>query len=127
VATFWSGNGGSIVVGATTLNIGKWTLRKGARLVENTHSGTPSTNYEKVVPDNSGTIDVPWDSTNIPDSGAGLISGAKVTLVFNLGASGKFHTLTNTSIEVNEDTDDNAQDIIRTSVSFKGGTLTLAS
>jgi hypothetical protein len=123
---FISGNGGSISVGGTTLNIAKWTLRKGARLTENTHSGTPSTNFENVVGDNSGTIEIPWDSANIPDS-LGLVSGAKGTIIFNLGTSGKFHTLTNTTIEVGEDVDDNAQDIIRTTVSFKGGVLTRAS
>lgn len=130
MSAFWSGNGGSIVCtgefGTITLNIGKWTLRKGTRNVDNTHSGTSSTNYENVVPDNSGTLEIPWDSENIPDSDVGLINGAKVTLVLNLGKSGLSHLLSNTLIEFNEDTNDNGQDIIRTQCSFKGGVLTPA-
>lgn len=125
--SFYSGNGGYITVQGTRLNIGKWTLRKGSRLVENTHSGVSSTNFNPVVPDNSGTIEIPWDSSNIPDTIAGLVPGTQVTLQLYLGTSGLFHTLTNTSIEFAEDVDDNAQDIIRTQVSFKGGSLTAAA
>ena len=122
----WSGNGGDVVVGVVTLNIGKWTLRKGARLAENTHSAKSATNFETVVPDYSGSIEIPWDDTNLPDTDVGLEEGAKVTIVLHYGLSGKFQTLTDTSIETCEDVDDNANDIIRTVVTFKGGTLTRA-
>lgn len=124
---FWSGNGGNVVVNPSpgvSLNIARWMLRKGSRNVENTHSGVSSTNFEKVVSDHSGSIDIPWDDTNLPDTDAGLVEGAKVTIRFNLGTSGKFQTLANTIIESVEDTDDNSQDIVRTTVNFKGGVLT---
>lgn len=123
---FFSGNGGSITAPGGILNVGKWTLRKSARLAENTHSGTTATNYETVVPDNSGTVEIPWDSINIPDTGAGLAPGAKINITFSLGRSGKTETLTSTTVEFAEDVNDNAQDIVRTQVSFKGGVLTPA-
>lgn len=122
---FWSGNGGSIKVGSTTHNfVGKWTLRKNSRLTENTHSGTPATNYLAVVPDHSWTVEIPWDDTVLPDTDMGLSEGGQVTLTFNYGASGKFAVLTNTTVETIEEVDDNAQDIIRVVLSGKGGTLT---
>ena len=49
MSTFWSGNGGSVVINGTTLNVGKWTVRKTMRLVENTHSGVANTNFEGFV------------------------------------------------------------------------------
>jgi len=122
----WSGNGGTITVGGVSVDIGKWTLRKAARLAENTHSGKTATNFEKVVPDYSGSLEIPWDDTNLPDTDVGLVEGAKVTIRFNFGLSGKFQILTYTSVETCEDVDDNANDIIRTMVTFKGGTLTRA-
>lgn len=122
----WSGNGGGIQVDGVVINIGKWTLRKGARLAENTHSAKRSTNFELVVPDHSGSIEIPWDDTNLPDTDVGLEEGAKVTITFDYGLSGKFAELVDTSIETCEDVDDNANDIIRTMVTFKGGQLTHA-
>jgi hypothetical protein len=122
--SFWTGNGGEIVVGAVTLHVTKWTVRKTARLAEATHSGTTATNFEKVVPHFEWTAEVPWDDTNMPDVDAGLAEGAKVTIVFHDGASGKTFTLTNTSVETLEQVNDNENDIIRVTVSGKGGTLT---
>lgn len=124
---FHSGNGGAVQVNATVLNIGKWTLRKAARLAENTHSGTTASNYEKVVPDHSGSIEIPWDDTNLPDTDVGLKEGDKVTIVFAYGRSGKTQTLADTTVETVEDTDDNSNDIVRTMVTFKGGVLVRAT
>lgn len=121
---FHSGNGSTITVGAVVLHCKKATLRKGARLVENTHSGTSSSNYVKVVPDHSWTAEVPWDDTNLPDTDAGLVEGQQVTITFAKGASGKTAVLTNTTVETLEDVMDNEGDIIRTVVSGKGGALT---
>jgi hypothetical protein len=121
---FWSGNGSSMLVGAVTLHCRANRVRKGARLTENTHSGTSSSNYEKVVPDHAWEADVPWDDTNLPDTDAGLTEGTKVTIVFSMGASGKSETLTNTTVETVEDILDNAGDIIRSRITGKGGVLT---
>jgi hypothetical protein len=119
-----SGNGGEIVVGAVTLHVTKWTVRKTARLAEATHSGKTATNFEKVVPHYEWTAEIPWDDTNLPDTDAGLVEGAKLTITFHDGASGKTLVLTDTSVETLEQVDDNENDIIRAVASGKGGTLT---
>lgn len=121
---FWSGNGSTLTVGAVVLHCRRATLRKGARLAENTHSGTASANYDLVVRDHSWTVEIPWDDTNLPDTDAGLTEGAKVTITFAKGSSGKTAVLTNTTVETLEDVMDNAGDIIRTVVTGKGGVLT---
>jgi hypothetical protein len=125
--SFYSGNGSSLKIGTAVLNCKLTRLRKGARLTENTHSGVSSSNYESVVPDHSWSAAIPWDSSNIPDTGFGLSVGSKVTLIFAMGSSTKTQTLTNTTVESVEDVMDNAGDIIRTEISGKGGALTPAS
>ena len=126
--SFWSGNSGEIIVdpsgAAITLNCTKHTVRKTARLAEATHSGVAATNFEKVVPHYEWSVEVPWDDNNLPDTDATLIEGAKVTIKFVDGASGKFLILTNTSVETLEQVDDNEKDIIRAIITGKGGTLT---
>lgn len=122
--SFWSGNGSSMLVGVTTLHARLTRVRKGARLAENTHSGTSSTLYVPVVKDHAWSGSVPWDDTNLPDTDVGLTEGAIVTITFAMGASGKSETLTNTTVEYLEDIMDNQGDIIRTEVSGKGGVLT---
>jgi hypothetical protein len=125
----WSGNGGSVIStpavgGPFTLAINKWTLRKHARLTENTTSANTASNYEKVVPDYSWTLDIAWDDTTLPDTDLGLNEGDKVILKFNYGRSTKFSILTDTTIETADEVDDNATDIVRVALSGKGGTLT---
>jgi uncharacterized protein YndB with AHSA1/START domain len=120
----WSANGSFITVGAVVLHCRNVRVRKGARLADNTHSGTSSTNYDKVVSDHSFSLSVPWDDTNLPDTDVGLVEGAKVSITFTMGGSGKTETLTNTTVESCEDIFDNAGDIIRTEISGKGGVLT---
>lgn len=124
--SFQSGNGGEVLVGAVTLNVTKWTLRKTSRNVDNTHSGVTASNYEHVVPDHSATFEIPWDDTNIPDTDAGLAEGSKVTVTMNLGSGSKTQILTNALVESLEDVCDNSGDIIRSVCTVKGGTLTRA-
>lgn len=121
---FQTANGSSLQIGASTLNCRLTRLRKAARLTENTHSGVANSNYEKVVGDHSWSASIPWDDSNLPDTDFGLVEGAKVTLIFNMGGSGKTETLTNTTVESVEDIMDNQGDIIRTEVSGRGGALT---
>jgi hypothetical protein len=83
-----------------------------------------SSNYDKVVADNAWSAQIPWDDANLPDTDFGLITGAKVTLTFPSGASGKFQTLTDTSVEALRHLKDNANNIIMTFASGKGGDLT---
>lgn len=123
---FYSGNGGGVTVGAgSEQNVGKWEVNSNARLVENTHSGTGgSTNYESVVYDNSSTIDIPVDSDALPDTGMGFVRGTKITVVFQMGGSGKTCTLTNTTVENAAYINDPQNDIGRFRVTTKGGAFT---
>ncbi len=124
MSTFWSGNGGSVVINGTTLNVGKWTVRKTMRLVENTHSGVANTNFEGVVPHFEGSFEIPWDSSNIPDTTLGLTGATKLTtLTLNYGRSTKFQTFANCSVESLEEVNDNANDIVRAVCSWKGGSI----
>ena len=123
---FYSGNGGGVTVGAgSEQNVGKWEVNSNARLVENTHSGTGgSTNYESVVYDNSSTIDIPVDSDALPDTDMGFVRGTKITVVFQMGGSGKTCTLTNTTVENAAYINDPQNDIGRFRVTTKGGVFT---
>lgn len=122
---FISGSGGGITIdGGAEQNIGRWTVNANGRLVENTHSGVTGTNFELVIQDNSATVEIPVDDTALPDTDMGLVAGTKVTIVFNMGASGKFATLTNTTVETREWVNDPAQDIVRCRVTTRGGTYT---
>jgi len=120
----WSANGSKLVIGVTTLHCTNVTLVKQARLVENTNSANSSSNYDAVSKDHSWTADIPWDDTNLPDTDFGLVEGAKVTLIFNQGGSGKTATLTSTTVERLETIMNNENDIVRVRASGKGGVLT---
>lgn len=123
--SYWSGLGGGITVNAgSELPIHSHTVRKTSRLVENSHSGVTATNFEHIIPHYEWTIRIPWDDTRLPDTDEGLNEGAKVTIKFDDGGSGKFCTLTNTSVETLEEEEDVMNNIIMAVVSGKGGTLT---
>lgn len=120
----WSANGSLITKGGSTLHVTNVSYVDGARLTENTNSANSSTNYDKVVADNSWSCDIPWDDTNLPETDFGLTSGSKVTLIFNMGSSGKTATLTNTTVERLEMIMNNEQDIVRSRITGRGGALT---
>lgn len=125
--SFVSGNGGKIsnMTATKDLTIGVWEGNFGARLTENTNSSTGgATNYEKVVDDPSWSAEVPLDLQNLPDTDVGFTGGAKVNAKFFLGGSVKFYTLTGTTIEEVRVRDDNAQDIVRATITGKGGAIT---
>lgn len=116
--------GSSLQIGVTTLHCHVTEVIDRARLVENSHSGVTSSNYEKVIADNAWSAVIPWDDTNLPDTDFGLVPGAKVTLKFPSGATGKFQQLANTSVEALRHLKDNANNILMTFASGKGGDLT---
>lgn len=120
----WSANGSKLMIGASTLHMTNVTYVDGARLVENTNSANSSSSFDKVIADNSWSGDLPWDDTNLPEVDFGLVPGTKVTLIFNMGSSGKTATLTNTTVERLETIMNNEGDIVRSRVSGKGGVLT---
>jgi len=120
---FLSGNGGAILVGSLALSVKQWTVNYGARVTENTHSGTGGySNYEKVVIDPRWTAEGPWDDAAIPDVDQGLVPGNKVTLTFEIGSGAKTLILTNTIVEDFELIDDNTSDIVRYRATGKGAT-----
>lgn len=124
MAEFLSGNGGYITIDGTRLDIGKWTLDRTMRLVENTHSGVGATNFNSVVPHYEWQLEVPYDLENPPEDLAE--EGDEVTIVFNVGnplISGTTRTLTNTRVEKLGEVDDQSQDIFRTAMTGKGGSL----
>lgn len=137
MATFRSGNGGYVEISVISAGISgslvrldksKWSLSAGGRLTENTHSGVSSSNYEAVIPDNSWTIEGPWDEGNMPHNAVGLAFGVKCNIYFHVGGgSAKVYTLLNTSVEKADYTDDESSDIVRFSGSGKGGALVLPS
>ena len=125
--SYISGNGGKITnVGASKdLVIGVWGGNFGARLVENTNSASGgATNYDKVVDDPSWSAEIPLDLANLPDTDVGFAGGQKVNVKFFLGSSAKFYQLTGTTIEEVRVRNDNAQDIVRATITGKGGVIT---
>lgn len=125
MATFRSGNGGTIAIGGTTLHVKTWSGKIGIRDVENTHSGTSgSSNYEKVVIDASFTAEGPWDEDNQPDTDAGFMPGNKITATLKVGAGAKTVVLTNCLVVDLELIVDNTSDIVRYRLMGKGGEIT---
>lgn len=118
--------GSKLMIGAATLHTNTVNTLDRARLTENTHSGKAASNYEKVVEDNAWEAEVPWDDTNLPDTDFGLVPGVQVTLVSYFGSSGKTETLTGTTVEQVRHIKNNANDILRSIVSGKGGAITRA-
>lgn len=116
--------GSSLQIGITTLHCHVTEVVDRSRLVENTHSGKTATNYDPVVPDNAWSAEIPWDSENLPDTDFLLIPGTKVTLKFPSGGTGKFQQLAATTVEMLRHLKDNANNIIKTFASGKGGDLT---
>jgi hypothetical protein len=108
----------------TTLHCHVTEVIDRARLTENSHSGVTSSNYDKVIPDNAWSAQIPWDDTNLPDTDFGLVPGTKVTLIFPTGSSGKSQTLTNTTVEAIRHLKDNANNIVMSFASGKGGDIT---
>jgi hypothetical protein len=89
-----AGNSGSVTVVDTghTMDTGSWTLTKTRDMAEVTHSGSQGWKQRKAtVRDFSGTVELPWNSVNTPES-KGFDIGAEVTLTLQLADSGKSYT-----------------------------------
>ncbi len=125
---YWGGPGGQVEVGTSpsevTLHCRSHSVRKTSRIVENSHSGVSATNFEPIIDHYEWTVVVPWDDTNLPDVDVGLEEGLKVTIKFNDAGSGKFKTLTNTTVESLEEQYDSDQNIMMVTITGRGGTLT---
>ncbi len=123
-----SGNGGYISISVDgisyqRIDVGTWTANFGRRLAENTHSGTEgNTNYHKVVRDNTWRLEMPFDSDSpAVDFITQVLNAEYLWIKFVYGESGVEDTLARTTLEGYEVTDNNASDIIRATMSGKGG------
>ena len=115
--TFHKGNGGKILVGATEVNVAKWEMTKTSELGVTTHSGTGGWVTKKGC-NRTGTItiDIPWDSTQIPDTDISLDDGDEFSGQAWLGDSGKFYTFDGVVESVKPVSDSAGTDIVRVSV-----------
>lgn len=98
---------------------GSWVFRD----TETTTSGQTATRYSGVIQDNSWTIEMPRDSVNFPTF-VGLTNGTTLAqLVFKHGTDTKCDILTNTLITSTEKTCNPSNDVVRITISGKGGSL----
>lgn len=125
MATFASGHGGYITVGGTRLDVTEWQLNKTARLAEVTNSGSGGVvKRHKIVEDAQFTIQVPWDSENIPDTDISLDVGDEPALVLYVGDSGKTYSFTGI-VESVQPVVNNQNDIVRMTVTgYANGVVT---
>jgi len=96
MATFKSGVGGSVKVGATTLLINTWTFEEAETSAETTNSG--SAGYqESIFVDRvaTGTVEANWDADAQPRlNPPNIKSGTSISsLKLYLGDTGKFFDL----------------------------------
>lgn len=125
--TYVSGHGGYVqtsVNGSSwvTHDVATWTLTDGSRTTENTHSGTGGgTRYDHVVKDPNWRLELPWDQDSPPD--VNFSSGQKIYVRFKHGAGAVIRQCSLTTVENIETVDNNASDIVRSTVSGKGGVI----
>lgn len=126
MATFRSGNGGYVQISTngvayTNLDNALWELNEDIKKTENSHSGTQgSSNYEKVIDDNSWRLQIPWDEERIPES-LGLRKGAKIYIRFKHGSGAVLKALALTLVEHFKTVNDNQGDIVRVEADGCGG------
>ena len=118
-----SGHGGYVKT-TVAVPVGRWSGNWRSRLGEVTKSDSGGgTRFKAVVQDNQWSFECPRDDVAFPEA-AGLTQGADVaTLIFKLGAGDKADILSNTTVEDVSPTCDNQGDVVRVTVSGKGGTL----
>lgn len=122
-----SGNGGYVQVAAGAGNIqhtSQWTGNWMNRLAEVTNSAFPGSQYAPTLPDPSWTIEVPRDDTLYPEA-LGFYAGQFLpTVYFRLGADSKFDRVQATTVESVQKVCNNAGDVVRLTISGKGGSMT---
>jgi hypothetical protein len=122
-----TGNGGYVIIAGSpnvTAHNGMWTLNKMNRLGEVTNSAYGGSQYAPCLQDPSWTIEIPRDDTLFPEA-LGLIQGTFITtLWFKLGSVNKADRLDATTVESVNEVCDNKGDVIRVTVTGKGGMVT---
>ena len=123
-----SGNGGYLVYGGTpnlTVHNSMWTLNLANRLAEVTNSSFGGSLYAATLQDPSWTMEVPRDDTLYPEA-LGFTQGVFIaSLYFKIGAEAKCHRIDSTSIESVNYVCDQKGDVVRVSITGKGGMATL--
>lgn len=97
MATFHSGQGGSVVhdpdgTPTTLEGIRTWTLNLTGDFVETTSADTGSVKrWKKTFESGDWTLDLVFDSTNLPNTDLSISMGDTVSLKFNIGDSTTFY------------------------------------
>lgn len=119
-------NGGYVSLAGTpnvTAHNSMWTLNDMNRLAEVTNSAYGGSQFAPTLQDPSWTIEIPRDDTLFPEA-LGFVSGTFITsLWFKLGAENKTHRVNATTVETVTTVNDNKGDVIRVTVTGKGGTV----
>lgn len=115
---FHKGNGGEVFVGsgspATSVPVGKWTLRKSKVLANTTNSTTGGRKHRTpTVGDDEVTLECPWDDTINPEANS-FSEGDEIKVVLNIGDSTHKWTCNTVIIESVEYVDDEDEDVVRT-------------
>lgn len=122
--TFHKGHGGKAMVGSDDVNVTDWEFTKKTRAAETTHSGTNGwATFKGTVKEAEGTINVIWDSEQIPDTDITMDVGDEITLKLYVGDSTKFYSMT-AMIETLKLMSKNTDDVVRWTVTFKGWAVT---
>ncbi len=123
-----SGNGGFIQLATGAGNIqhvSMWTGNWANRLAEVTNSGFAGSQYAPTLPDPSWSISLPRDDTAYPEA-LGITPGAFLANVwFKLGADSKYDKVSATTVEAVQKECNSAGDVVRITITGKGGSLTL--
>lgn len=95
---FITGAGGSIMVGATTLCVVEWSIKLDAPTVDTTNTcdliaGIAYNSFINAPISVTGSVKSYFDSANNPFTTPLVTLGATVTLVLNVGLSGKSWTI----------------------------------
>ena len=95
MATYLAGYEGSVTIASADAHITKWELTDRNGLVETTNTGDAG--WESYIAGVSGadlTYDAFFDSTNVPSTAIGLVSGASLAHTLKVGTSGLTFTCT---------------------------------
>jgi hypothetical protein len=129
MATYINGQGGSVIVGSTTLPVTSWSGSASAELLDVTTTGSNGW-MERIlgIKDFSGNLKVPFDTASVPfSSPLSLKPGTSVTLKLQIGTSGTMYYTIPALIE-KADVENDAKAVVTLSVDFKStGAITFPS
>lgn len=112
---FWAGLSGLVTVTASAHNwpVGRWKLQKKRVMGMITNSTSGGIKQRKAtVKDQMVTFELPWDDAINPEA-SGFSEGSDVSMILNLGLSGKEFTSSSVIIETCEYDNDEDEDVIR--------------